>query len=123
MSAQTPFPGPTPFALRDPRYRDRARPTHAIAASVLGARLLILHGRSGVGKSSLMRALTGSEVGAHAVVINANGRFDEIMTAVKALGLRVKSPHPFTTADGDEAIEQGFVDWDGNLVLLYEIRD
>ncbi len=56
MSAQTPFPGPTPFALRDPRYRGDARPTRAIAASVLGSRLLILHGRSGVGKSSLMRA-------------------------------------------------------------------
>ncbi|MCB9751475.1 MAG: hypothetical protein H6713_15985 [Myxococcales bacterium] len=54
--AQLPFPGPTAFALRDPRYRDVGRPTRALAAAALGARLLIVHGRAGAGKSSLLRA-------------------------------------------------------------------
>ena len=57
------------------------------------------------------------------VVINANGRFDEIMAAVEALDLELKPSNRFVTADGDAAIEQGFVDWDGNLVLVYEIAD
>ncbi len=57
------------------------------------------------------------------VVINANGRFDSIIKAIDALGLELKSANSFVTADGDAAIEQGFVDWDGNLVLVYEIRD
>ena len=57
------------------------------------------------------------------VVINANGRFDAIVTAIDALGLELKPANTFVTADGDAAIEQGFLDWDGNLVLVYEIRN
>ena len=57
------------------------------------------------------------------VVVNANGRFNEIIASVEALQLELKQPNTFVTADGDAAIEQGFVDWDGNLVLVYEIRD
>jgi len=67
--------------------------------------------------------LARDDVHRSTVVVNANGRFDEIFEAVNALGLELKRANSFVTADGDAAIEQGFVDWDGNLVLVYEIRD
>ena len=67
--------------------------------------------------------LPGEDVHRATVVINAKGRFEEIMAAVTALDLQVKSANRFVTADGDAAVEQGFVDWDGNLVLVYEIDD
>lgn len=57
------------------------------------------------------------------VVINANGRLEHMIDKVMDLGLTVKHASRFVTADGDEAIEQGFVDWDGNLVLLYQISN
>ena len=67
--------------------------------------------------------LSADDVHRSTVVVNANGRFDEIIASVEALDLELKQAHTFVTADGDAAIERGFVDWDGNLVLVYEIRD
>lgn len=66
-------------------------------------------------------AAAPDSVHSNVAVINANGRFDEIIDDVRMLGLRLKPAHRFRTADGDDAIEQGFLDWDGNLVLLYEL--
>lgn len=67
--------------------------------------------------------LPADDVHRSTVVVNANGRFDEIIASIEALELELKQPNTFVTADGDAAIEQGFVDWDGNLVLIYEIRN
>lgn len=66
-------------------------------------------------------ARSGEAIHRTVAVVNANGNFHEIVERVKALGLSLKSSHAFRTADGDDAIEQGFLDWDGNLVLLYEL--
>jgi hypothetical protein len=57
-----------------------------------------------------------------ATVVNANGRFNEIIAAVERLGLPRKAPHVLDSvnpADG-RGVEQAFSDWDGNIVLLYE---
>ncbi|MDJ0709258.1 MAG: hypothetical protein QNJ14_02655 [Woeseiaceae bacterium] len=67
--------------------------------------------------------LPDDEVHRSTVVINANGRFAEIAASVEALGLEMKSANRFVTPEGDAGIEQGFVDWDGNLVLIYELGD
>lgn len=55
-------------------------------------------------------------------VINANGRFQEIIAAATALGLQLKAPSVLVSvnpADGS-GVEQAFKDFDGNPILLYE---
>jgi catechol 2,3-dioxygenase-like lactoylglutathione lyase family enzyme len=57
-----------------------------------------------------------------ATVINANGRFAQIIAGVEKLGLKRMSPHVLDSVDPKDGrgVEQAFEDWDGNVVLLYE---
>ena len=56
-----------------------------------------------------------------AVVINANGRLDAIRAALPGLGLRMLREKTLVTVDQQVGIETGFYDWDGNLIVLYEL--
>jgi catechol 2,3-dioxygenase-like lactoylglutathione lyase family enzyme len=57
-----------------------------------------------------------------AAVINANGRFEEIVQAVKAAGLPTLPTHREgdPSRPADMGIEMAFSDWDGNRILIYE---
>ncbi len=55
------------------------------------------------------------------VVINANGRLDEIRAALPGLGLAMLREKKLVTVDKKVGIETGFYDWDGNLIVLYEL--
>jgi hypothetical protein len=55
-----------------------------------------------------------------ALVLNANGRLDEIMAKIKALGLKTVAPRPLPSATQGEGVETAFVDYDGHLVVLYQ---
>ncbi|MGJ3231682.1 MAG: VOC family protein [Oceanicaulis sp.] len=57
-----------------------------------------------------------------AAVINANGRYEEIYAAIQDMGLETMAPRPLgdpSDARG-EGVELGFLDWDGNLIVLYQ---
>jgi MoxR-like ATPase len=57
LDADNPWPGPEAFRREDSRFffgRDRAR--DALTRLVLQNRLVLLYGRSGLGKTSLLRA-------------------------------------------------------------------
>ena len=56
------------------------------------------------------------------VVINANGRLDAIRAALPGLGLSMLREKTLVTVDQQVGIETGFYDWDGNLVVLYELE-
>lgn len=58
-----------------------------------------------------------------AVVINANGRLDAIRAALPGLGLSMLREKTLVTVDQQVGIETGFYDWDGNLIVLYELPD
>lgn len=53
-------------------------------------------------------------------VINANGRLDAIIAAVRAKGLTVFGPRVLSSATQGQGTEQGFLDWDGNVIVLYQ---
>lgn len=53
-------------------------------------------------------------------VLNANGRLEAIITAVRAKGLTVFGPRVLESATQGNGIEQGFLDWDGNVIVLYQ---
>lgn len=53
-------------------------------------------------------------------VINANGRLDTIIAAARANGLPVFSQRVLESASQGNGIEQGFLDWDGNVIVLYQ---
>lgn len=53
-----------------------------------------------------------------AVLVNANGRFDEIRDALKAAGIYILSPHKL----GENGIEMGFLDPDGHLIVIYDFN-
>lgn len=57
------------------------------------------------------------------VVINANGRLDEIRAALPGMGLSMLREKTLVTVDEQVGIETGFYDWDGNLIVLYELPD
>ncbi|MXW21662.1 MAG: VOC family protein [Gammaproteobacteria bacterium] len=57
-----------------------------------------------------------------AVVINANGRLDAIRDALPGLGLSMLREKRLVTVDQQVGIETGFHDWDGNLIVLYELE-
>ena len=57
------------------------------------------------------------------VVINANGRLDAIRAALPGLGLSMLREKTLVTVDQEVGIETGFHDWDGNLIVLYELPD
>ncbi|MDX1515886.1 MAG: hypothetical protein R3288_03550 [Woeseiaceae bacterium] len=56
-----------------------------------------------------------------AVVVNARGRLTQIIAGARAAGLRLTRENRFETVEGIAAIEQGIVDWDGNLILVYQL--
>ena len=51
-----------------------------------------------------------------AVLVNANGRFDEIKAQLEAGDFHLLSPHPL----GANGVEMGFLDPDGHLIVVYE---
>jgi catechol 2,3-dioxygenase-like lactoylglutathione lyase family enzyme len=53
-------------------------------------------------------------------VMNANGRLDTIIAAARAKGLTVFSQRVLESASQGNGIEQGFLDWDGNVIVLYQ---
>jgi catechol 2,3-dioxygenase-like lactoylglutathione lyase family enzyme len=55
-----------------------------------------------------------------AAVINANGRLARIIEAARAKGLTVFGPRELASPDQGVGVEQGFMDWDGNVIVLYE---
>jgi hypothetical protein len=56
-----------------------------------------------------------------AIVIEVKG-IEQIMERIKAEGLTVVPPKPSKTPEGLTFIEQAFEDFDGHLIVLYEIR-
>jgi catechol 2,3-dioxygenase-like lactoylglutathione lyase family enzyme len=57
----------------------------------------------------------------HAVVIEVKG-LESIVERVRGLGLTVVAPKPSSTPEGQTFVEQALEDFDGHLVVLYEIR-
>ncbi len=57
------------------------------------------------------------------VVINANGRLDAIRAALPGMGLSMLREKKLVTVDQQVGTETGFYDWDGNLIVLYELPD
>jgi hypothetical protein len=53
-------------------------------------------------------------------VINANGRLDAIIASARTMGLTVMVPRVLESAAQGRGIEQGFLDWDGNVIVLYQ---
>jgi hypothetical protein len=53
-------------------------------------------------------------------VINANGRLDAIIASARRMGLTVFDPRPLNSTDQGAGIEQGFLDWDGKVIVLYQ---
>jgi hypothetical protein len=53
-------------------------------------------------------------------VINANGRLDTIIAWARTNRLTVFDPRPLNSVDQGAGIEQGFLDWDGNVIVLYQ---
>jgi catechol 2,3-dioxygenase-like lactoylglutathione lyase family enzyme len=53
-------------------------------------------------------------------VINANGRLDAIVAAARAKGLTVFSSRVLESPTQGTGVEQGFLDWDGNVIVLYQ---
>ena len=53
-----------------------------------------------------------------AVLVNANGRFDEIKTALEESEYHVLSTH----ALGENGVEMGFLDPDGHLIVIYQFN-
>lgn len=55
------------------------------------------------------------------VVMNANGRLDAIRAALPGLGLAMLREKPLTVEGQGTGTETGFHDWDGNLIVLYQL--
>ncbi len=53
-------------------------------------------------------------------VINANGRLDAIIASARTMGLTIMGPRVLESATQGNGIEQGFLDWDGNVIVLYQ---
>ena len=53
-----------------------------------------------------------------AVLVNANGRFDDIKSSLEEDGYHLLSSH----ALGANGIEMGFIDPDGHLIVIYDIN-
>lgn len=54
-----------------------------------------------------------------AAVLNANGRFHDILRLARAEGFAIIEPVELKSAQG-VGIEGAFVDWDGHLIVIYE---
>lgn len=57
-----------------------------------------------------------------ALVININ-EFDQVIEQSVTLGLKVYDEYPLETSDGRKGREQGILDFDGNLVVVYCIDE
>lgn len=55
------------------------------------------------------------------VVMNANGRLDTIRAALPGIGLAMLREKPLTVDGQGTGTETGFHDWDGNLIVLYQL--
>jgi hypothetical protein len=53
-------------------------------------------------------------------VINANGRLEAIIASARRMGLTVMEPRVLESAAQGRGVEQGFLDWDGNVIVLYQ---
>lgn len=53
-------------------------------------------------------------------VINANGRLDAIIASARSMGLTIMGPRVLESATQGNGTEQGFLDWDGNVIVLYQ---
>lgn len=53
-------------------------------------------------------------------VINANGRLEAIIASARSMGLTIMGPRVLESASQGNGIEQGFLDWDGNVIVLYQ---
>lgn len=53
-------------------------------------------------------------------VINANGRLDAIIERAREMRLTVFSRRALKSATQGTGVEQGFLDWDGNVIVLYQ---
>jgi catechol 2,3-dioxygenase-like lactoylglutathione lyase family enzyme len=54
-------------------------------------------------------------------VIDVRGRLREIAARARAMGLTVLTERPLVTAHQGTGLEQGLIDWDGNVIVLYEL--
>lgn len=54
------------------------------------------------------------------LVLNANGRLDEILAGIKALGLPILPEHPLPSPTQGVGQEVGFTDFDGHRLVLYQ---
>lgn len=54
------------------------------------------------------------------LVLNANGRLDEILAGIRALGLTVLPEHPLPSPTQGTGREVGFRDFDGHTLVLYQ---
>lgn len=61
---------------------------------------------------------TKADIRAAAILINANGRFDEIENSLSTGGYHMLNPHNL----GANGIEMGFLDRDGHLIVIYQIN-
>ena len=72
--------------------------------------------------------VTGVDLAPHtgirraAAVINASGRYEQIVASLGEMGLEHMQPRPLGDPNSPrgQGIELGFLDWDGNLVVIYE---
>jgi catechol 2,3-dioxygenase-like lactoylglutathione lyase family enzyme len=55
-----------------------------------------------------------------AAVIDARGRLDAIVAKAKEMGLTVFSRRDLPSQTQGQGVEQGFLDWDGNVIVLYQ---
>lgn len=55
-----------------------------------------------------------------AAVIDARGRLDQIVGKAKEMGLTVFSRRDLPSQTQGMGVEQGFLDWDGNVIVLYQ---
>ncbi len=55
-------------------------------------------------------------------LINTHGRWAEIKPQLTEMGITLIREKQLTTAEGALGVETGFVDWDGNLVIVYELE-
>ena len=55
-----------------------------------------------------------------AAVVDARGRLDEIAGKAKEMGLTVFSRRDLPSQTQGLGVEQGFLDWDGNVIVLYQ---
>jgi catechol 2,3-dioxygenase-like lactoylglutathione lyase family enzyme len=54
------------------------------------------------------------------LVLNANGRYDDIKAKITSLGLKTVRENPLPSATQGMGREWAFIDYDGHLIVIYE---